>query len=243
MQRITQTDLDTLLDRHEQWLTSKQGEPLVLRDVDARSLSLAKRRLTRLQFVNVKLDGADLRNVLFAKARLQQVSMVGANLVEADFESAYLEQLDAQRAHFDDASLSSAICKFCNFMHAEMPHTNLIKASFFSCVFDHAVLTDTRCNRITISRSSLRHVQLQRAYMSFISLYDADLRGVNVSQVQLIKPKIFENLAVYGLQTQGVILEDGHFGGWYDSSPSADRSQLHDGAWMQQVLRGEIDVS
>jgi uncharacterized protein YjbI with pentapeptide repeats len=240
MRRIAQTELDALLEQHARWLATPQGEPMTLRDVDASGLSLAGRRLVLMRLINVKLDGADLQRALLANATLEQVSLVEANLTEADFESAYGKQLDARRAVFTDASLSSVSFHHCNFMQARMERANLIKATFISGIFDDAVLTDTRCNRITIAQSSLRQVQLQNAYMSFVWIYDSDLRGSNLSGVQLIKAKSFRNLAVAGLIAEGLTLEEGRFEGWYDASSTGDQSELHDGAWIQRVLRGEI---
>ncbi len=82
-QKLTQAQLDTILDKHQQWLSSKgkAGEKahlcnVILKEINLQDANLRKADLQGANFENANLQNADLRDT----TGLQQENLSGSNL-------------------------------------------------------------------------------------------------------------------------------------------------------------------
>lgn len=236
MRYFSQQKLDQLLAAHAEWLQEPIGEALSLRNCDLRGMDLRGRSLIRMQLENVVLAGCDLRDCNFFGATLRKVDLQAADLRKACFASSFCVQINARDSNWQQADLISAIIKLSDFSQANLVYADLNKTSFETSILDQAILSYTHAVRFSLGRSSARNAQFDHAMLDFASIYACDLRGTSLNAASLRKLKSFENLAVAGLQAKDVVLENGRFAGWFDVSPEADGSQLHDADWMRQQL-------
>ena len=109
--KISQTELDRVLDSHEAYLKHRTGgtrASLKLRDLSF--LNFAGRDLSEADFSGSKLLGAELAGT----------KLVNANLFAADLRSANLERAELRRADLRGACLRGANLSHAKFKGADM---------------------------------------------------------------------------------------------------------------------------
>ncbi|QQO38046.1 hypothetical protein LSA2308_00026 [Staphylococcus phage LSA2308] len=100
LKRITQPELDLLIEKHEQWLATneKEGEKLFLQCVDLRHADLSC----------AKLIDSDLTNATLIEADLKRAFLSGINLTNADLRYANLLDVNLSYVDLTGAELSWA---------------------------------------------------------------------------------------------------------------------------------------
>lgn len=110
------------------------------------------------------------------------------------------------RCNFDDCRLDSSDLYFSNFLECtfcstSMRVTRIGSASFEDCVFENADLAyctaeETSFKGSRISGSSLNHVQLVKADLSNVILYDTSVYGISAWDLELERAKQSDLLIV-----------------------------------------------
>lgn len=111
MRRITQGELNVIIENHEKWLKNNaNGEPANLRYADLRYADL---RYANLSFANLKdadLKNADLRYANLSFADLSNADLKDADLRYANLKDAYLSFANLKDAYLKDADGIYLIC-------------------------------------------------------------------------------------------------------------------------------------
>ncbi|WBF47858.1 hypothetical protein SSP49_33 [Staphylococcus phage SSP49] len=156
LKRITQPELDSLIEKHEQWLATneKEGEKLFLQCVDLRNLDFHSADLQYSTIVMSSLSGANLSycdlsycdlsyneciSTRFTHARMKAIelhhtNLEWANLIKANLENACLaeanvSEADARWANMKNANLSRANLKGADFGGTNLTNTTLYYAN------------------------------------------------------------------------------------------------------------------
>jgi TIR domain/Pentapeptide repeats (8 copies) len=109
-----------------------------------------------VNLTRANLRGADLHNVEFDNAVLNQTDFSGANLTGAHFEAADLKETDLRNANLDGA----------HFLYANLSGANL----------EGAILTNTNLVSVNLKCADMGRAKLMGAY-----LLDADLTDANLT--------------------------------------------------------------
>jgi len=118
-QKITQEELQAILDSHKRWVVGDDGKRADLRGANLRG--------AHLQYADLR--GADLYG-----ADLQYADLYGADLHDADLRGANLRGADLQDADLRDADLRGANLRGANLQDADLQYANLRGANLdFSC--------------------------------------------------------------------------------------------------------------
>ena len=100
MKKITQTELDGMLDRHAKWLRGEAGgKQMALYDADLRGLDFCGADMSASS-----VQESDLREANLRDATLRNVTMRGADLRDADLRGANLRGANLRGADMDYSS-------------------------------------------------------------------------------------------------------------------------------------------
>lgn len=174
MKKMTQEELNKILQEHKLWLESfhEKGKRAYLGS-------------TCLEHLNLK--GADLRYALLGWSNLKYADLsyanltgaylVGANLREAYLECVNLSDADLSHADLSNANLLCACLNDANLSFACLYNVNLIRANLINVVL---VSADLSC-------AGLRHANLSGADLEGADLRSIDLESANLTGVHLDK--------------------------------------------------------
>ena len=117
MRKISNQELDKILDNHKLWLSSggEKGEKANLRSANLSSADLSS---------------ADLRSADLSSANLRYADLSSANLSSADLSSANLSSADLSYANLLYADLSSADLSSADLRYANLSSANLDFSAF-----------------------------------------------------------------------------------------------------------------
>ena len=124
---------------------------------------------------NTNFAGAQLQGAIFCFTKMQWASFIGACLLQAklvyaqanhaDFSGVDLSRSDCSSAMFDFANFSNSDCSNSIMTSTSFVEARLGKATLVGCVMNYAILIHSRC---------------QGANFSGVSVFKADLRGVDL---------------------------------------------------------------
>ena len=123
----------------------------------------------------VSLSNADLKEVNFVDADLDEADLSGANLSKANLSFASLYEANLSGAKLSEANLSFASLYEANLSGAKLSEANLKEADLSFVSLDEA----------TLSNADLTGATLSNADLSFANLYKANLSGVNLDGANL----------------------------------------------------------
>lgn len=112
MRKLTNEELQTILEKHEKWFNGKEGgERANLAGADLREANLAgadlcKANLYRTDLREANLCGADLRGADLRRANLYRTDLYVADLSNADLTFASLREADLRGADLCGADLT-----------------------------------------------------------------------------------------------------------------------------------------
>lgn len=115
MKRITQIELDQMLNAHKNWILSngKEGERAVLQGYNLSARNLACRDLSYIDFSGSRLVGADLQNAKCVDTVFDNCDCTSARFDGADLECASFDGADCTSASFDWAQIGDAYLEKC----------------------------------------------------------------------------------------------------------------------------------
>ena len=172
MKKLTQKELDAILESHAKWLHRDGG----------RKANLARKDLRGLDFTCAKLNMADLEGADLRATNLNCALLVGANLGRAILEGANLKNADLSNANLNFAKLSGA-----QLIEATLSGANMCGVDLSDADLSRAVLRYSVCGNETSSiYANLRNADLSGADLRDVNFSYADLSGANLSYVNLI---------------------------------------------------------
>lgn len=169
----------------------------VLRQLDVRRVAdvftfLREAGLTDPSHPVISLNGADLSEVKWHKARLSKVNLSGAILTRADLSYAWLEAADLSGARVIFADLT-----FANLEGADLTEARLTRANLHGAWLEAADLSGARLNGADLSEP----------YLSGANLTGANLKGADIEKSELspeqISQAIWEEEAPSGETQEG----------------------------------------
>jgi uncharacterized protein YjbI with pentapeptide repeats len=191
-------------------------DPLVLQNKRLRFANLS-----RTQFFNVVLSGADLRGATLDGAFMQQAQLNGAQLQGASLIRAQLQGASLDRAQLQDAWLVWAQLQGASLSQAQLQGASLEEAQL-----QGARLWEAQLQGASLEQAELQGASLKGAHLQGALLLVAQLRGAMLIQAQL------QGASLYGAQLQGASLDGAQLQG-----AMLDRTQLQgamlDGAQLQ----------
>ena len=166
MKKLTQKELDAILESHAKWLRHEGGK-------------------------KARLDQKDLSGLDFSRAHLNKINLNGANLKEADLSLTDLSGASLIRADLEGANLQYARLADANLKFAELSGAQLISANLCGATLDGADLSDADLSRAFLRTSpgekptSLWHATLTNANLTSANLNGVDLSGANLRGAKL----------------------------------------------------------
>jgi uncharacterized protein YjbI with pentapeptide repeats len=181
MKPMTDAKLHRLLDDYSEALAHGEEAMLELHDIDLRPCALAGRDLRRIRFVEVEISGCDLQGALLGGARLERVRAVDANLTQSSLVLTHLADVDLRGAHLDDADLGAAELVRVDLRGASLAQAVMVKAEMIDCIVDGASMSKVNAKRLTVTRGSMRDVDVTGATFPEAIFSEVDLAGTDVS--------------------------------------------------------------
>ena len=135
MEKLTQEELNRLIELHGNWLNKK---------TDGLRLQLSGEDLTGLNFCHTNLHGADLSKVNLRVNDLRVTSLCEANLREADLYNADLQGASLRGADLHDADMRETDLHKVNMRGANLRGANIDYASWPLWCGSLGVLVDRR---------------------------------------------------------------------------------------------------
>ncbi len=222
MKKLSQTELDDILNAHEQWWDSRNEAHRAIwqnatdeqknqtnTDWAEKKLKEYKLRGTQIQI----LRDLDLRGLSFAGRNLSQLKfenldLSGANLRETWFARAEMKRINFHKADLCESSFENGVLENINFAEAMMQDTQIdgLIASK-NLIFDNAQMSRAFFVKSGISDSSFKNAVLceasfRRAHLKNCSMENADLREADFTYVYLI------DVNIRGANTEGADFSD-----------------------------------
>ena len=129
MEKITQEELNEILEKHEKWLR---------RCPDGKRAVLAYKDCSSLNFTNANLKESFLKGSNFTNADFSGANLTDAWLVKTNLTGACFEEANLTNACLFKANLTQTNFTLANLVYANLTHTRLAKT-----YFTNATLTDT----------------------------------------------------------------------------------------------------
>lgn len=140
MNKISQKELDRLIDEHERWLNDlKKGHELILINYDLSHLSIENRDLSEAKFCDCNMSLMKVKN---------------CKLLHTVFSSSDFEE---------------TLFKYCDFLDMTFCRTNLVNSNFISCSLTNVNLAGANLSRSEIRDCELKNIIIS-SYTSFYSL-------------------------------------------------------------------------
>lgn len=132
MEKITQEELDKIIEKHELWLKGEDG---------GEKADLSNKNLSFMDLNEVNLSGADLCGANFCNADVCDANLYGANLSNTNLFSACFLGSNLCRANLAGADLHKACLGGVNLTDADICQTNFHKANLVGANLN-GVITD-----------------------------------------------------------------------------------------------------
>lgn len=205
-------------------------EPLVLRNTRLRFADLSKS-----QFFDVDLTGADLQGARLNEARMPQAKLDGAQLRGAWLDRAQLQGASLGRAQLQGASLYGAELQGAQLIEAQMQGASLYAARLQRASLAGAELQGAWLERTQLQGASLHGAQLQGALLVNTQLQGAILVEAQLQGAQLIGRGgvQLQGASLFQAQLQGALLFHTQLQG-----ASLDEAQLQGASLLGAQLQG-----
>ena len=132
MKKLTQKQINKILEGHKHWLNKDcEGWETMMADFSSCDLRGADLRDADLRYANLRyanLSGANLRDANLSGANLSGANLSGANLSGVNLRDAYLRDANLSYADLSGANLSDAYLRDANLSNADLRGANLSDA-------------------------------------------------------------------------------------------------------------------
>lgn len=131
MKKLTQEELDVILDEHEAWADKpEEGKKADLSFISMEGLDFSHRTLDHIDFRYSRLkranfEGAKAYSSIFICSGLKEANLKGIYAYSCNFWGADLSGVEAQGGIFKDANFKVANLNNANFSGADLSHARL----------------------------------------------------------------------------------------------------------------------
>ena len=115
MRRITQNELDKIIDEHQKWVRGLSGQRANLSNCDISGLDMGYSNLIDGIFVNADMSSVDLTRTVLDAAKMSGAILKGANLSFANLFFTDLSRVDLSGAILKGAFFYRSVLTSCKF--------------------------------------------------------------------------------------------------------------------------------
>lgn len=189
LERLTQEQVDELLNKHEEILKAHKDDALFWCALESQEfsnifiykniseLNLSNHDLSRLNFTNTNAAGC-----LFENTTITNTNFYDCNLYAAKFNNSKITSTDFKYSMLNTSEFKNAVVQSVNFYHS----------SIVDACFDYAVFREV----------DFSHTNLTRSYFESITLYDVSFEAANLQEVT-IKGKVKLENNIYACAYMG----------------------------------------
>ena len=127
MKRLTQEEINKVLENHKHWL-AKDCDKWENMQADFSYCDLRNANLSNADLLNANLHNANLHNANLSNANLYDADLYNADLSNADLSNANLCNADLHNASLCNANLRNADLCYANLHKADLCNANLYNA-------------------------------------------------------------------------------------------------------------------
>ncbi len=138
----------------------------------------------------LNLQGRDLRDAIFAKAKLYNVDLRKAQLWRADLQQAKLQEANLKYAQLQGANLQEAKLQKANLKHANLQGADLRDSDLQGADLEDANLQGANLYNARLQETDLIGAKLQGAYLWSANLQGADLKGAHLQGANLVNANL-----------------------------------------------------
>ncbi len=204
MPTLSQEDFVEAMHFHEQWLNSggQDGKRANLRGYDLRKIEFRDVIMSQANLREVNVAGVDFTHVSLASVDFSEAMLDEANLREVDMTSAVFSRASMRGINAEGATLVKANLTGANVMRSSMHHANceamVAREAFFDeCLIHQANMTKANLRGSSFANCDLRDVQFYGA-----DIRESNMNGVNVTGAD------FTEAQCRGATFEGVFLRD-----------------------------------
>lgn len=171
----------------EEFVQQRDLPPIVLQEM---SIEDWNRWRSVSDDIEIRLEGAQLKEANLSRAELNHAALRGANLNEVNLQNACLS-----RAHLDFAELNGAELYYADLNDACLIDAELNGADLFGAELEDARLKNAdlngagligaKLNKANLGHSSLNRASLLQTDLNRANLRSADLKGANLASTKL----------------------------------------------------------
>lgn len=176
MRKITQEELNKIMEEHRQWLRNKgNGKRAVLDCVDFSELDisfinfqgaiLTNSVFSNMVFTSTIFDSADLTGADFSKTKMTNISFSNSLY----FNETNFNKINFKNAMIEDSRLNSSFMD-CNFANSRIYHSIIAKSDFYSSNFSDANIINCKLVNNVFTDSNLNNTNFE--YSNFLDCFD-----------------------------------------------------------------------
>lgn len=164
MKKLTQEQINTILENHKHWLNNDrdgwENMRADLHDTDLHDINLNNADLSYVDLRNANLSNADLSEAKLYYANLDYVNLSEANLYKANLCNANLCNANLRYADLSNVDLSYTNLSYANLRNVNLCNTNL---SYADLSYSDLSYSDLNCT--DLYNTNLRHTNLYYSYL------------------------------------------------------------------------------
>lgn len=190
MKKLTQEELDVILDSHQKWVgtVGDEGACAVFTQLDLSGLGFHSRDLTDAEFEGCNLARAEFVGATCTSAKFKNCDMTMSVFCDATCYQCEFDGCTLVGAAFDDADLTRATLDHCHARGASFARAKMTRAWIGNSELTFVALNRAEMNDVSIRNvdytgarfdsASLRHACLWDVVFKDTSLYDVDAYGL-----------------------------------------------------------------
>lgn len=191
MKKLTQEELDVILDAHQKWVgtVGDEGACAVFTQLDLSGLGFHSRDLTDAEFIGCNLARAEFVGATCTSAKFKNCDMTMSVFCDATCDQCRFDGCNLPNATFNDADLTKTTLNQCHahgasFVRAKMAHAWIGNSELTFTAFDRAEMSHVSIRGVNytgarFNSASLRHADLSDVVLKGTSLYDVDAHGLS----------------------------------------------------------------
>ncbi len=184
MRKISQEELNNIIECHRNWLFDKDVPKSKKHKADLSGVDLSGVDLYNVNLTYANLIGADLSNANLSDAKLSDANLIYASLDNANLYGANLNNANLVNTNLNDAILSNAYL-----INAILAGADLRGASLICTNLHNANLVNANLNGAKLTGANLGYANLANAELFTTDLSDVILSGANLTDTKLICTK------------------------------------------------------
>lgn len=197
LKKITQHELDQILDEHELWWETKkiEGRRADLSYCDLSDLVIAQRRIRNLSITGSVLDkliikGSSLECVDISESMLKNLSIDGSKFHYCRVSESEMSNVKSQRSYFElcafkKSKLNRIYSEMCFLVEIEHRDTTISGFESKRCKLESIHLKSMKCEDIFLEQSALYDLDVWNSRFENIRIIDGDCFVTDLDKVNI----------------------------------------------------------